>query len=90
MHAIVFQVKIHDREEADKLLHEQFVPQMSQAPGFVSAYWVQTRAGAGTSVIVFESEEAVRRVAEGTPRVQSDALTVESVDFGEVVAHAGA
>ncbi len=33
MHALVFRVTIHEREEADRLLHEEFVPGMSQAPG---------------------------------------------------------
>jgi hypothetical protein len=31
-HALVFRVTVHEREEADKMLHEQFVPAMSQAP----------------------------------------------------------
>lgn len=88
MHAMVFNVKIHDREKADRLLNEQFVPGMSQAPGFVAAYWVQIGEDGGTSVIVFESEDAVRRVAENAPQAPSDVLTVESFDIGEVVAHA--
>ena len=41
MHALVFRVTIHEPEEADRLLHEEFVPGMSQAPGFVAGYWVQ-------------------------------------------------
>jgi hypothetical protein len=87
MHAMVFQVKIRDQQEARRILDEQIVPAISSAPGFVAAYWVETGAGAGTSVIVFESEEAVNRAAAAGPRPQSDALTVESFAIGAVVAH---
>jgi hypothetical protein len=86
MHAMVFQVKIHDQEEARRILEEQIVPGVSGAPGFVAGYWVETADGAGTSVVVFESEEAANRAAG--PRPQSDALTVESFTIGAVVAHA--
>jgi hypothetical protein len=84
----VFQVKIHDQEEADRILNEQIVPGVSGAPGFVAAYWVQTADGNGTSMVVFESEEAANRAAASGPRPQSDALTVESFSIGAVVAHA--
>jgi cation diffusion facilitator CzcD-associated flavoprotein CzcO len=88
MHAMVFRVKIHDRQQADKVLHEQFVPGMSSAPGFVGAYWVHTGENTGTSVIVFESEDAVKACAQAAPQAPSSALTVESFETGEVVAHA--
>jgi hypothetical protein len=88
MHAMVFRITIHNRDEADRLLREQFVPTMSQAPGFLAGFWVQTGETGGTSLIAFESEEAARRVAENSPRVQTDALTVDSVELGEVIAHA--
>jgi hypothetical protein len=85
---MVFQVTIHDQEEATRILNEQIVPGVSGAPGFVAGYWVETADGAGTSVIVFESEEAVNRAAASGPRPESDALTVDSVTIGAVVAHA--
>lgn len=88
MHAMVFQVKIHNQEEARRILDEQIVPGVAGAPGFVAAYWVETADGAGTSVIVFETEEAVNRAAASGPRPTSDALTVESFTIGAVVAHA--
>lgn len=87
MYALVFRVRIHEREEADRLLHEAFVPGMSQAPGFVAGYWVQVGENLGTSVIVFESEDAARRVAE-QPQPETSAFTVDSFDVGEVVAYA--
>jgi hypothetical protein len=88
MHALVFQVTIHQRAEADRLLHEQMVPGMSNAPGFVAGYWVSLSENKGTSVVVFESEDAVRQAAESSPRFETDAFTVDSVEIGEVVAHA--
>jgi hypothetical protein len=88
MHALVFRVRIHERKEADRLLHEEFVPGLSQAPGFVAGYWVNTGEDGGTSVVVFESEEAARRTAERTDPPETDALTLESLEIGEVVAHA--
>lgn len=88
MHAIVFRITIHDREESDRLLREEFVPNLSQAPGFVAGYWVQSGENEGTSVIVFESEEAVQGVVEQGPPPQTDAFTLNSFETGEVVAHA--
>ncbi|MDQ3849873.1 MAG: hypothetical protein M3296_04565 [Actinomycetota bacterium] len=88
MHAMVFNVTIHERQEADRLLHEELVPGMSQAPGFVSGYWVNIGENQGTSVIVFESEEAVRRVADHLEPPQTAAVTVDRFEIGEVVAHA--
>ena len=87
MHAIVWRVNIHERAEADRLLREEFVPGVSQAPGFVAAYWVQTGENHGTSVVVFESEEDARRVAD-QPQPATDAFAVESFELGEVVASA--
>jgi hypothetical protein len=87
MHAIVFRVKIHDQERATEILQQHIVPAVSRAPGFVAGYWVGAAEGAGTSVIVFETEEDATRATSG-PQPQSDALSVESVTIGPVVAHA--
>jgi hypothetical protein len=88
MHAIVFRITINDQKESDRLLHEEFVPFMSQSPGFVAGYWVTTGENQGTSVIAFESEDAARRVADQAGPPDTKAFTVESFDIGEVVAHA--
>jgi hypothetical protein len=87
LHAIVWRVTIHERNEADRMLREEFVPGVSQAPGFVGAYWVQTGENQGTSVVAFESEEDARRVAD-QPAPETDAFTVDTFEIGEVVAHA--
>lgn len=88
MHALVFRVTIHQQEEANRLLHEEFVPALSQAPGFAAGYWVSTGENEGTAVIAFESEDAAQRAAEHGDPPPPDVMTVESFDIGEVVAHA--
>ncbi len=87
MHAVVFGVTIHDRMEAERVLKEQLVPNVSQAPGFINGTWVNIGESEGTSMIVFESEDAARQFAEGDPP-PTDAVTIETVTVGEVVARA--
>jgi hypothetical protein len=87
MHAVVAKVEITDPEPAEKMLREEVVPRVTQAPGFVGAYWIQHADNTGTSVVVFESEEQARAGAP-TPGPGGPGVTFTSVEFGEVVAHA--
>lgn len=87
MHAVVVKANIHDREAATASLNEQVVPRISQSPGFVAGYWVALGPGTGTSVVVFESEEAARAAAEQV-QPPGDFVSFESVTVGEVVASA--
>jgi hypothetical protein len=88
MHAVVVKVTINDEEEGLKFLREQVVPRVSQAPGLKAGYWVRLPGNKGTSVIVFESEDAARAVADQISPPPSGATTLDSVDVGEVVANA--
>jgi hypothetical protein len=90
MHAAVFRVNIKDREKAEKFLKEQIVPNASQAPGFVAGHWVNIGGSQGTSMVVFESEEAAKEWAQTAQGAEppADLVTFESVEVGEVVAHA--
>jgi len=88
MHAVVVKVKINDAAGAEKALREEVVPRVSGAPGFVAGYWVRVSETEGTSVIVFESEEAARGVAEKVESPAGEPATVQSVAVGEVVANA--
>jgi hypothetical protein len=89
MHAVVVSVTVTDAEAGIKYLHEDVVPQVSQAPGFVAGYWVGLESGnAGRAVIVFESEEAARAASERVDAAPGGATTIDSVDVGQVVAHA--
>ena len=87
MHALVLRVRIHQPEEALRLLHEKIVPSFSKAPGFVAGYWVG-KEDQGTGVAVFESEEAAQGALQQAERPSADVVTLESAEVGEVVAHA--
>jgi hypothetical protein len=91
MHAVVVRVSIGDAEIADKGLRESVVPAVSSAPGFVSAYWTRSDDRSnGLSMLVFESEDAARAVAErfrgGT--IIPETVTVSRIEVREVVANA--
>ena len=90
MHAVVVSVKINDPEAAQKMLEEQVVPRVKDAPGVVNAYWARSDEGKGGSMIVCESEEAAQAIAEqiqSGPPANSDAVSLDSVEVREVVAH---
>ena len=88
MHAVVVTVTIHDVEPAREFLTTEIVPRVSQAPGFVAGYWARVQENQGRSMVIFESEEAAQGVADQIQGQQQEAVTVESVDVGEVVASA--
>jgi precorrin-2 methylase len=86
MHAVVVKVTINDPQAAEQQLRNEVVPGVSSAPGFVAGYWVALNENTGTSLVVFESEEAARAAAE---RIQPPSeVTLDSVEVGEVVAKA--
>jgi hypothetical protein len=64
---------------------------VAQAPGFVAGYWVRLEGGdEGSSVVVFESEDAARAAA-GRIRESvgsNPGVTLTDVTVGEVVANA--
>lgn len=89
MHAIVVRVSISDVESAQKTLEEVVVPRASGAPGFVAGYWTRSSDGSnGQSMIVFESEDAARTVADLVRETVPEEVTLESVEVREVVASA--
>ena len=86
MHAVIVSVTIRDGEQATTHLRNEIVPRVKQAPGFVAGYWVRIEGGdKGRGTIVFESEEAARAVAEQISQDANEAVTLDSVDVGEVV-----
>jgi len=88
MHAVVVRSTIQDFDEGGTFLREEVVPRVSQAPGFVAAYWVRLEGNQGASMLVFESEEAARAMAEQVTPPPSGVVTLNSVEVGEVVEHA--
>jgi hypothetical protein len=89
MHAVVVQVTIHDFERGRQMLEERIVPAVKQAPGFVAGYWTRSEDDRGMSMIVVDSEENARGVADMIRSAPpDDGVTLESVDVREVVAQA--
>jgi hypothetical protein len=87
MHAVVVRVTISDPEGATSSLREQVVPQIAQAPGFVTGHWTR-KDNSGLSMVIFESEDAAKGMSERVQSVAPDGVTVEDVEVREVVAHA--
>jgi len=88
MHAVVVNVTINDAEPALAMLRDEVVPRASQAPGFVTGYWLRSQDDHGLSVIVFESEDAAQAMTRQIEQPPSGAVTLDSVEVREVVAHA--
>jgi hypothetical protein len=91
MHAVHTRVTVNDREAGEKNLQDEIVPRLSAAPGFVAGYWVDMPNGTGTSIVVFDSEDSAQAVAGQIGQLSSQpnqAVTIDSVEVGEVVAHA--
>ena len=89
MHAVVARSTLHDFERGRMFLREA-IPRLSQAPGFVTAHWVRLGQNSGTSMLIFESEEAAKAAAE---RIRAnappaDVTSIDSIEIGEVVEHA--
>ena len=87
MHAVIVRVTLNDVEAATSALHERVVPEVSQAPGFVTGHWTR-KDNSGLSMVVFESEEAANSASERVKSTVPDPVTLESVEVREVVAHA--
>ena len=85
MHAVIVSVTINDGEEATDHLRSEIVPRVKQAPGFVAGYWVRIGGDNGRGTIVFESEDAARAVADQINQAPGEAVTLDSVNVGEVV-----
>jgi hypothetical protein len=88
MYAVVARSTIQDFEQATKALREEFIPRLSQAPGFVSGHWVRLGETSGASMIVFESEEAAETAAEMFRTNPPPTVTPTSIEVGEVKEHA--
>jgi len=90
MHAVVVRSTVHDVEQGRTFLREEGIPRVRQAPGFVSAHWVRLGDNSGTSMLIFETEEAAQAAVEQlkTNPPPTGAVTINSVEIGEVVEQA--
>ncbi len=87
MHAVVVRSRLHDFERATTFLREQTIPRVRQASGFVAAQWVRLDERTGTSMLIFESEQAAQAAVDqlSANPPPADTLAIESVEIGEVV-----
>ena len=87
MHAVVVNLTITDPGAAARVLHEQLVPRVSQAPGFVTGYWT-TKGNSALSMFMFETEEAANRMSEQAVAGVPAGVVLEGIEVRTVVAHA--
>jgi hypothetical protein len=87
MHAVVIKVAISDQSAARAQLGE-LVPRVSAMPGFVAGYWVALSQDKGTAIQVFDSEASATALVAQVKSAPAGAVTTESVEVGEVIAHA--
>ena len=76
----------------DRIIREEFVPLIRQAPGFIRYYWLDTGAGEGASLSVFKdkagADDSVRLAASFVKDHLSKYLTQKpEVIEGPVMAH---
>src|SRR5436189_6063495 len=70
MFAVVrhYHFKPEDGNKIDKLIQEGFVPLIKKAKGFIRYYWLDTGAGEGASLSVFQdkagADESIRLAAD--------------------------
>ena len=90
MHALLVTVSIEPGrgEEAQAQLEGNVIPRVKETPGVLSGYWTRSSDGQhGSSMVLFESEEAARAAADNIPNIpRPDFITFDSVEVSEVVA----
>ena len=86
MHAVLGTVTITDYEHARRLLHDDVLPTITEVPGFMSGHWLAPIDGTGMSILIFETEDEARAMAEQMPpgRQLNEFVTIDSVEVREV------
>jgi len=87
MHAVVINVTFTDFPAAKGEL-DGLVPMVSSAPGFVAGYWIALSEEKGTSTVLFDSEGSAKTFLGMMQSAPPMTVTVDSVEVGEVIAHA--
>jgi len=89
MHAVVVNLTITDPRAAAQALHEQLVPRVSRARGFVAGFWT-VKEGSALSMFVFEIEEAASVLMQQAEADVPSGVVLDAIEVREVVAHAWA
>jgi hypothetical protein len=87
MHAVVVNLTITDSDAAGQALHEQLVPRVSQAPGFVAGYWT-VKGDTALSMFMFETEAAADLMSEQAAARVPAGVVLDAIEVREVVAYA--
>jgi len=87
MYAVVISVSFTDQSAAQASLGE-LVPRVAASPGFVAGYWIALSEHKGASVAVFESEAQAQALEAQARSAPVGAVAVNSIEVGEVIAHA--
>jgi hypothetical protein len=85
MHAVLVSVTINDEEGARARLRDVVLPMVKEAPGAKAGYWLEPVDGNGSSIVIFESQEAAENAAKQVT-AEGGAVTIDSVTVREVVA----
>ena len=90
MHAVLVSVTVDDgkQDEARQGLNERIIPMLKSAPGFIAGYWLAPEGNKGWSTVIFDTEENARAAAPSAGRQPGAPVTVDFVEFREVVASA--
>jgi len=87
MHAVALQATFNDPSVAMAQL-DGIVSQVSGMPGFATGYWVALSGDRGRALIVFDAEGDAQSFADGVRSHPADGVATESIEVGDVVAHA--
>ena len=94
MYAVIrrYKFRAEDSEKINQLVQEGFVPLIKKANGFISYNWLDTGAGEGASLSVFQdkagADESIRLAADFVKTSMSELLTQKpEVIEGPVKAH---
>jgi glyoxylase-like metal-dependent hydrolase (beta-lactamase superfamily II) len=87
MHAVVVNLTITDPDAAGQALHEQLVPRVSQAPGFIAGYWT-VKGDNALSMFMFDTEAAATTMSERAGAAVPDGVVLDTIEVREVVADA--
>jgi hypothetical protein len=87
MYAVVIPVTFIDRSAAEGEL-DGLVSRVSGSPEFVAGYWVALSQERGTSMVVFNTEEAAQALATMARSAPAVTVTTGEIEVGEVMAHA--
>jgi hypothetical protein len=87
MHAVVVNLTITNFDAAGQALHEQLVPRVSRAPGFVAGYWT-VKGDNALSMFMFETEEAATAMSEQAAAAVPNGVALDRIEVRQVAAHA--